>query len=138
MPTTPANATLTNSASPYPVDSTTRRCCGAIGRHTADCLANIPVPAGALDIDDWKPTPDASHTYRWFTGEFIPAIPGRDWLGAQIIGHQHVSHDGEVTTGYMVSPVAGVGNAVIPSQALMLAAAIRRASERAAELQAAG
>jgi hypothetical protein len=38
---------------PYPVDSTTRRCCGGIGRHTRDCDTTVQPPAGA-DADIWE------------------------------------------------------------------------------------
>lgn len=121
-----------------PVNSTFYDCCLGIGQHAATCtrLATVPTPTGATGVGDWHATDWGGHAYRWFVSEFFPALPDRDWLGAHITGQQYVAPDGEVTNVYLIEPVTGVGGAVIPSQAMALAAAIRQASERAAVLSA--
>ncbi|WP_036458363.1 hypothetical protein [Mycobacterium sp. UM_WGJ] len=109
------------------------------GLHSQECarLATVPAPPGALVVGDWSDTADHTYTFREFAGEFFPALPGRNWLGARVTGHQYVANDGsEVTCVYLISPVAGVGNGALPSQAVALAAALREASEQAAALQA--
>ena len=40
-----------NSPTPYPVDSTTRPCCGGIGNHTQACSTVAPVQLGEV-IDE--------------------------------------------------------------------------------------
>lgn len=61
----------------HPVDSTFHDCCNSIGRHAPQCepdpsglLANVPVPAGAMMVDDWMgPAADGSDDgVRYFTG----------------------------------------------------------------------
>ncbi|WP_219070889.1 hypothetical protein [Candidatus Mycobacterium methanotrophicum] len=38
----------------HPIDSTTRRCCGGIGRHVRGCTGSeVPEPAGATQVNPW-------------------------------------------------------------------------------------
>lgn len=38
----------------YPVDSTTRTCCGGIGRHSRECHPDVPIPAGTTVSSDFE------------------------------------------------------------------------------------
>ncbi|ULE32868.1 hypothetical protein [Mycobacterium sp. IDR2000157661] len=70
------------TTNPYPVDSATRPCCGAIGTHTPDCR-----PAGAVHVNEW--TDFGEERFRCFAGPIreIPEIPFND-------GPANVSIDG--------------------------------------------
>lgn len=41
----------------YPVDSTTRACCGGIGRHTRDCWSDVALPPGTEFACPWEGDP---------------------------------------------------------------------------------
>ena len=55
---------------PYPVDSTTRACCGGIGDHTPDCHPDVPAPAGAVRLLPWESPAVSGHPgwVRYFDG----------------------------------------------------------------------
>ena len=72
-----------STANEWPVDSTTRTCCGGIGRHTRDCTA----PADATHVDQWADLDDDGQLQRHFTGT-------RHGEHVRIIGLQHATGPG--------------------------------------------
>lgn len=69
------------TTNPYPVDSRTRQCCGAIGGHSRDCpgdsilLADMPVPDG-LTAGHWRVDNDG-HAYRVLSDGTHQSVSGR-------------------------------------------------------------
>lgn len=80
----------------WQVDSTTRTCCGGIGRHTRDCAApahleTIPAPADAQHVEDWIDWNDTGEYERHISGT-RRAVAG---VEIRIAGFQHA--DGTTT-----------------------------------------
>jgi len=120
-----------NATNPHPVDSTTRTCCGGIGRHTLGC---IPPPAGAVVVSDWyddnepmnapPPTVAKSGVNRYFRGSsWVIERDNRETdMCLTVDGIQR--HDGSADRYVVLDD-----DAMTPGQARQLAAALLMAAD---------
>lgn len=89
-----------STVNPYPVDSTTRECCGGIGGHTADCNEVFHI-YGHHTVWCTTESPEDDHDDRW------------PWCDRLIGGAEGVSEPGWQRTQIWASTIAAFTRGVV-------------------------